>query len=108
MDGPAPGTEEAEVGEEAVPSEKEGPKAETEAEFEATEETRVIRLVGTVPPEVWNRLGTKILPKLRGGSNLTVGVNFSVTVRRDLAQGLESELRQIFADTGLAERIHLE
>jgi hypothetical protein len=26
-------------------------------------ETKTIRLVGAVPPEMWNRLGTKILPK---------------------------------------------
>src|SRR3990172_12122994 len=32
--------------------------------------TKTLRLVGTVPPEVWNRLGTKILPKLRTGSDL--------------------------------------
>lgn len=37
--------------------------------------TRTVRLVGNVPPEVWNRLGTKILPKLRSGSDLKVGVD---------------------------------
>src|SRR5712692_2040956 len=42
--------------------------------------TRTLRLVGAVPPELWNRLGTKILPKLRAGSDLKVGVEFSVTV----------------------------
>ena len=38
--------------------------------------TRTLRLVGTVPPEIWNRLGTKILPKLRSGSALTIGLEF--------------------------------
>src|SRR5207245_1886238 len=29
----------------------------------------------SVPPEVWNRLGTKILPKLRSGSDLKIGLD---------------------------------
>jgi hypothetical protein len=37
---------------------------------------RVIRISGNVPPEVWNRLGTKLLPKLRSGDELEVGVQF--------------------------------
>src|SRR5438445_3830648 len=35
--------------------------------------TKTIRLVGTVAPEIWNRLGTRILPKLRSGSDLQTG-----------------------------------
>jgi hypothetical protein len=50
---------------------------------EPTGPTRVLRLVGTVPPEVWNRLGTKILPKFRSSSDLKIGLEFSVTVPGD-------------------------
>lgn len=71
-------------------------------------QTRTIRLVGAVPPELWNRLGTKILPKLRSGSDLKVGVDFSVTVRGDAAGGLTADLRQILADLGLTERVRIE
>jgi uncharacterized protein DUF499 len=71
-------------------------------------QTKTLRLVGTVPPEVWNRLGTKILPKLRSGSQLTVGVEFSVTVNASAAATLASELRQILQDLGLAERVRVE
>ncbi len=39
-----------------------------------------LRLIGSVPPEVWNRLGTKVLPKLRSGDDLSVGIEFSVSV----------------------------
>lgn len=67
-----------------------------------------LRLVGTVPPEVWNRLGTKILPKLRSGSGLKVGVYFSVTVGSDVARSLESDLRQILDDLGLADRVRID
>ncbi len=71
-------------------------------------QTSVIRLVGTVPPEVWNRLGTRIIPKLRSGSALKVGVDFSVTVGVDRAASLEAELRQILRELELAETVRVE
>jgi hypothetical protein len=71
-------------------------------------ETRTIRLVGTVPPEVWNRLGTKILSKLRSGADLKVGVEFSVTVNAASAGSLVSELRQILQELGLAGAVRVE
>ena len=64
--------------------------------------------MGTVPPEVWNRLGTKILPKLRSGSELKIGLEFSVTVPGDSANGLATELRQILQELGLAEAVKVE
>ncbi len=70
--------------------------------------TRTLRLVGAVPPEVWNRLGTKILPKLRSGSQLRIGLEFSVTVSAESASGLATELRQILQELGLAEAVKVE
>ena len=67
-----------------------------------------LRLRGTVPPEVWNRLGTRILPKLRSGDDLSVGVEFSVSVDADLSQGFQLELQQALDDLGLAEQVHVE
>ncbi|MEW6741829.1 MAG: DUF499 domain-containing protein [Planctomycetota bacterium] len=71
-------------------------------------QTKTIRLVGAVPPEVWNRLGTKVLPKLRSGSDLRVGIDFSVTVSRNVAGSLTSDLRQILDDLGLADGVLIE
>ncbi|MEW6542166.1 MAG: DUF499 domain-containing protein [Nitrospirota bacterium] len=71
-------------------------------------QTKTIRLVGAVPPELWNRLGTKVLPKLRSGSDLKVGVDFSVTVRTDVALSLTSDLRQILDDLGLADKVRID
>ena len=68
----------------------------------------MLRLVGTVPPEVWNRLGTKILPKLRSGSELKIGLEFSVTVPGDSANSFVAELRQILQELGLAEAVKVE
>ena len=39
-------------------------------------QTRTLHLIGTVPPEIWNRLGTKIIPKLKSGADLKIGVDF--------------------------------
>jgi hypothetical protein len=74
----------------------------------ASPHTRVLRLVGSVPPELWNRLGTKLLPKLRGGSELRVGIEFSVIVKGDGAANLASEVRQILQDLGLSDSVRIE
>jgi hypothetical protein len=66
-----------------------------------------IRLAGQVPPEVWNRVGTRLLPKLRSGSRLNVSVDFSVTMRRNVAESLKSDLRQILEDLGLSEHMQI-
>ena len=70
--------------------------------------TKTLRLVGTVPPEVWNRLGTKILPKLRSGSDLRLGLEFTVTVKADAAGTLTAELQQILQELGLGEAVRIE
>jgi hypothetical protein len=69
---------------------------------------RTLRLSGSVPPELWNRLGTKILPKLRAGSELKIGLEFSVTVSADAADGLATEIRQILQELGLAQSVKVE
>lgn len=71
-------------------------------------QTKTLRLVGTVPPEIWNRLGTKIIPKLKSGSDLKIGVDFSVTVNAESARSIESDLRQILDDFGLRDKIQIE
>ena len=70
--------------------------------------TKTLRLVGTVPPEVWNRLGTKILPKLRAGSDLRIGLEFTVTVKADTAGSLAAEIQQILQELGLGEAVRVE
>jgi hypothetical protein len=70
--------------------------------------TRTFSISGQVPPEIWNRLGTKILPKLRSGADLKVGITFSVTVDSEVARSMESELRQILEDLGLADMVRID
>ncbi len=63
--------------------------------------TTTVRLSGAVPAEVWNRLGTKVLPKLRTGSDLKIGLDIEVTVSSNGATNLVAELRQILQELGL-------
>jgi len=96
------------------PEQKPGPipglSAEPEAEPEPTPVTdkRTFRVFGNVPPEIWNRLGTKVLPKLRSGSDLRIGVEFSVTVEGQLARSFEADLKQILADLGLTNSVKVD
>jgi hypothetical protein len=62
----------------------------------------------TVPPEVCNRLGTKVIPKLKSGAGLTVGIEFSVSLNADLVAGTAAELRQIVHDLGLEGQLKIE
>jgi hypothetical protein len=66
-----------------------------------------LRLSGTLPPEVWNRLGTKLITKLRLGNDLKIDVGFSVSIDTKLAGSFESELRQILEDLGLGDKIRI-
>ncbi len=70
--------------------------------------TKTVRVVGTIPPELWNRLGTKIIPKLRSGSNLSVGIDFSIDIDATQAKGIEGDLRQILEDLGLKDKVRIE
>ena len=79
----------------------------TESAVQTGQKT-TLRLKGTVPPEVWNRLGTRILPKLRSGEDLSVGVEFSVSVDAELSQGFQLELRQALSDLGLEEQVSVD
>jgi hypothetical protein len=90
------------------PSLQPGPTPRPGPELAPAPQAQTLRLLGTVPPEVWNRFGTKVLPKLRSGSDLKVGVDFSVTVNRDVAGSLTSDLRQILDDLGLSDTVRLE
>jgi hypothetical protein len=98
---------EIEVEEEETVTEEEQ-EEETVTEEGAAAEGRTIRLTGTVPPELWNRFGTKILPKLRSGKDLSIEVQFSTQVDAALSRNLESELKQLLQDLGLSDKIKIE
>jgi hypothetical protein len=69
---------------------------------------KTLRISGDVPAELWNRLGVKILPKLKGGTELRIGVDFSVTVDEQTAQRLMAEIKQILEDLELGTKLRIE
>ncbi|MEW6368808.1 MAG: DUF499 domain-containing protein [Acidobacteriota bacterium] len=89
-----------------VPEVRPGPPLELEPAASVT--TRTFHISGKVPPELWNRLGTRILPKLRSGTDLQVGVDFSVSVTSDIAKAFEADLRQILDDLGLSDKVQVD
>ena len=74
----------------------------------AAETMSTLKLSGTVPAEVWNRLGTKVLPKLRSGEDLTVGIELSVKFRNATAKRKEDEIREALDELNLADQVKLE
>jgi hypothetical protein len=67
-----------------------------------------IRIVGAVPSEVWNRLGTKLIPKLKAGMNLKLGLSFTLELEGAEAQQLIGDLKQAIEDLGLEAVLKVE
>lgn len=63
--------------------------------------TCTLRLLGCVPPEMWNRLGTRILPRLRGEGELRIDVSFEAVVAADRKGLLADELRHALQELGV-------
>jgi hypothetical protein len=60
-----------------------------------------IRLSGPIAPELWNRVGTKLVTKLRQAKGLSVSADFRVRMDSEQANHLVPELQQILQDLGL-------
>jgi hypothetical protein len=68
----------------------------------------VLRVKGLVPPELWNRFGSKIIPKLRSAEQLQARVELTVEVERAALASLEMEIRQILSDLDLGGKVVVE
>ena len=67
-----------------------------------------VEVNGAVPPESWNRLGTRMIPKLRSGTGLKIEVQCSVQVSAGTAENLETEIKQTVKDLGLQGLLHVK
>ena len=67
-----------------------------------------LRLVGDISPELWNRFGTRVLPKLRAAEDLTVRIDSSVLVNATSFDNLQRELRRALEDLGLIHQLRIE
>jgi hypothetical protein len=76
-------------------------------ETSATPSEKNINITGKIPPDSWNRIGTKIIPKLRNGNNLQINVAISFSVNTSYAQSIESDIDQIIDDIGLSDDLKI-
>lgn len=67
-----------------------------------------LRLSGNFPSEVWNRLGTKLLPKLRAAEEFRSHIDLSVRVDSGHTENTVTQLRQILDDLGIADQIRID
>lgn len=105
---PAPGGDPEPHPHTPKPGPKPQPSPEPEPQTSPGTTKRTFCVSGEVPPEIWNRLGTKVLPKLRSGSDLRIGIEFSVTVEGQSASTFEADIKQIIEDLGLTGSVRIE
>ena len=84
------------------------PEPEPSGEPQPPDAKRTFHISGEVPPEAWNRIGIKVIPKLRSGSDLQTKVSFSVKIKEGQSGNFETELKQILTELGLALRFTSE
>ena len=65
------------------------------------------RLMGTVPMELWNSIGIKVLTKLKAGEEMNLSVNLSVQIDSDRFHNLEQEVKQALADLNLGDQVSM-
>jgi hypothetical protein len=61
-----------------------------------------------LPPELWNRFGSKIIPKLRSAEQLQARVELTVEVETSALASLEMEIQQVLADLDLGGKVVVE
>jgi hypothetical protein len=64
-----------------------------------------LRVHGPVSPEVWNRLGVRLIPKLKSGQNLSLSIDAVIQVQAELGRHLAQEIRQALTELGLADSV---
>jgi hypothetical protein len=69
---------------------------------------RQLRVVGVIAPEVWNRFGTHVIPRLRTGDQLQLHLDISLEVDSQTAKQLEAGLRQALEDLKLGDSFRFE
>jgi hypothetical protein len=68
----------------------------------------LISVTGNIPPEQWNRLGTRLIPKMRAAGTLTAAISLEAEVDPTRAAALSTELQQIIDEIGLSSSMRVE
>ena len=68
----------------------------------------LISVSGNIPPEQWNRLGTRLIPKMRAAGTLTAAIRLEAEVEPTRGAALATELQQIIDEIGLSGAVRVE
>ena len=68
-----------------------------------TPDTVVVQLSGEVPPEQWNKVGIKLIPKLRATNSLHIEVVMTANIDGSGATNFVEEVNQAINDLGLSD-----
>jgi hypothetical protein len=68
----------------------------------------LISVTGTIPAEQWNRLGTRLIPKMRAAGTLTAAIRLEAEVDPTRASALATELQQTVDEIGLSGSVRIE
>lgn len=71
-------------------------------------ETCQLHIAGTIDPNSWNRLGRGLIAKLRDNKELTVRVEFTVTVDTSRADEFKNDIAQALDEMGIADTLCLD
>ncbi len=88
-----------------TPEPPEGPSGPSEASVSHL--PALISVSGSIPPEQWNRLGTRLLPKMRAAGTLTAEVHLEAELDPGRAAALSTELKQIIDELGLSASLRI-
>ena len=67
-----------------------------------------VRIHGRIAPELWNRIGRTLVPKLRFADGLKVGVTFELTADAARTDALLSDVAQILDDLQLTGKVNVD
>lgn len=67
-----------------------------------------LRLQGSVPADTWNRLGTRLIPKLRNRRSLSINVQIEVEVEGGEAASILEEIVQTLEDLQLGDQFNID
>ena len=68
----------------------------------------VVRIRGLIPPESWNRVGTRLIPKLRGLRRLEARAEFTCEVEGSEPARVVAELEAALEELGLGRNFRVE
>jgi hypothetical protein len=75
---------------------------------EVQPQTRTLVVTGSIPPESWNKVGIRLIPKMRSVAAPNLGVNFSLEVDAASSDRLLADLQQALADLALNDRLKIQ